>query len=125
MQAIPIRDHLVREHPMYFYPPQPESTPGWTRATLQPLPRGSFRYINGPMGYVYPTSADPNSQFTTKMGQWYSQSRGFWYGRNGPGDPAGFQFPPDGTYAYQGIVCKLPPPSSATAPGRCTGPSGT
>jgi hypothetical protein len=78
---------------------------------------GSGYYFNGVMGYVYPTSADPNNQFTTQMVQWYSQSRGFWYGRY---ESRYFEFPPDGTYVNQGIVCKLPPPSSATAPGRCT-----
>jgi len=84
---------------------------------------GSGYYFNGVAGYVYPTSADPNNNMgTTKMAQWYSQSRGFWYGRNEPGNPAFFEFPPDESYAYQGLVCKLPPPSNATAPGRCTGP---
>ncbi|MDX6500480.1 MAG: hypothetical protein QOG23_3740 [Blastocatellia bacterium] len=78
---------------------------------------GSGYYFNGVSGYVYPAST--NYSGTTIMAQWYSQSRGFWYGRNEPGNPAYFEFPPDGTYAYQGIVCKLPPPSSATAPGRC------
>lgn len=86
---------------------------------------GSGYTFNGPMGYVFPAnSSNPNTSYS--MGQWYSQSRGFWYGRNGPGDPNGFQSPPPNQgYAYQGIVCKLAPSSSATAPGRCTGPFGT
>ena len=45
MQVIPIRDHLVRD-PMDVVL-QPESTLGWTMATLQPLPPGSNRYTNG------------------------------------------------------------------------------
>lgn len=78
---------------------------------------GSGYYFNGVHGYVYPVSA--NDVGLTKMAQWYSQSRGFWYGRNEPGNPDGFELPPNGSYFYQGIVCKLPIPSAATAPGNC------
>ena len=46
MQAIPIWEHLVCEM-VYVVEQQPESTPGWTMAILQPLPPGSFRYTNG------------------------------------------------------------------------------
>lgn len=85
---------------------------------------GSGYYFNGVAGYVYPNNVvvDPFGFPTRKMAQWYSQTRGFWYGINAPGDPNDVELPPESGYAYQGIVCALPGPSVGTAPGEC--PSG-
>jgi len=91
-------------------------------------PVGSNYHFNGIAGYAYPasTTVDPLfGQPTVKVSAWYSQSRGYWYGLNEPGDYAGYEVPPGGQgYIFQGVPFRLPaPPTTATAPNRCSGSS--
>ncbi len=96
----------------------------YTYLTIGVASHGSGYTFSGIHGYVYPTSTtvDPFGHPTKKISQWYSQYYGFWYGVGEPGD-GDFEFPPNTTYAWQGVAFRLPsPPTEATAPGRCDFP---
>ena len=86
--------------------------------------QGSGYYFNGIAGYVYPPSTTVDPLFgmpTVKVSAWYSQSRGYWYGLKEPADGI-YEHPPAGQgYQFHGVPFRLPaPPTTATAPGRCS-----
>jgi hypothetical protein len=92
----------------------------YTHLTIWLGSNGSGYHFNGVVGYVYPpsTTVDPFGNPTRKISAWYSQSYGYWYGIGEPGDPD-IEFPPNGTYAWHGVVFRLPSPTLATGPYRC------
>lgn len=84
----------------------------------------NYRY-DGIRGYLYPPAASTASYSTgpstslNKMSLWYSQRYGFWYGRGEVGSSSGFEFPPNSSFANQGAIASMPPPTLGTRPDFC------
>jgi Putative metal-binding motif len=101
---------------------------GWrvyTHHTTYPLTPPSNYTYGGILGYVFPpttTSHTFDSGVTaslTQMSMWYSQSYGVFNGRGAPGYGS-YEFPPNSSFAYQGVIAAMPPPVGGTRPDRCT-----
>lgn len=94
--------------------------------TTYPGGVGSNYYYEGIIGYVFPAGqttytspATGNTMNLRKLSTWYSQNYGYWPGIGAPGDTDPiYEFPPDNSFAFHGVVAALPAARFGTKP--CT-----